>query len=154
MPCLMKKFLFLALAFLLIQGVVFAQKKNKKCNEGCAPKVALYSVNGDSLKLLTQLNKEKENRIRVVLEGGIENVKHTVYVTSKNAIIVKDTATKDEYIVIPQATEECEIIVDVKTYETFFSVRDIQKNGKIIKEIVREYPPKKYMVGYEKFAVL
>lgn len=153
MPCRMKKFFFLALSFILIQGVVFAQKKNKKCTEGCAPKVAVYSVNGDSVKLLTLLYKEKENRIRVVLEGGIENVKHTVFVTSKHAIIKKDTTTKDEYIVIPQATEECEIIVDVKTYETFFSVKDVQQNGKIVKEIVREYPPKTYMVGYEKYEV-
>ena len=150
----MKKFLILSLSLFLIQGILFAQKKNKKCNEGCAPKVALYSLEGDSVKLLTHLIKEQENRIKVVLEGGIENVKHTVFVTSKHAIIRKDTTTKDEYIVIPQTTEECEIIVDVKTFEPYFSVRDVEQNGKVVKEIVKEYPPKTYMVGYEKYQVL
>jgi hypothetical protein len=153
MPDYMKRIILFTFSILLMQGMVFAQKKNKKCNEGCAPKVAIYSIGEDSVKLLTKLYKEKENRIKVVLEGGIENVKHKVFVTSKHAIIRKDTTTKDEYIVIPQSTEECEIIVDVKTFEPFFSVRDVEKNGKIIKEIVREYPPKTYMVGYQKYEV-
>lgn len=149
----MKRIFLLSFCLLLLQGLVVAQKKSKKCNEGCAPKVAIYSLNSDTVKLLNTLYKDKENRIKVVLEGGIENVKHTVYVTSKNAIIKKDTTTKDEYLVIPQTTEECEIIVDVKTYEVYFSVRDVEQNGKVVKEIVKEYPPKTYMVGYERYEV-
>lgn len=149
----MKKILILSLSLLLINGVVIAQKKNKKCNEGCAPQVSIYSLEGDTVKLLTHLYKEKENRVKVALEGGIENVKHTVFVTSKHAIITKDTTTKDEYIVIPQTTEECEIIVDVKTFEPYFSVRDVEQNGKIVKEVIKEYPPKTYMVGYQMYEV-
>lgn len=141
-------FLFL---LIMLPGVSIAQKKNKKCKEGCAPKVSIYEVTKDSVKLLNQLHKE-ENRIKVVLEGGIENVKNTVFVTSKQAIIKKDTATRDEYIVIPQK-EMVEIIVDVKTYEVYYSVREVEDNGKRSKEILKEYPPKTYMVGYERYEV-
>ncbi|MBX9850545.1 MAG: hypothetical protein K2X86_02175 [Cytophagaceae bacterium] len=140
------------LLFLSLSFVGFAQKKNKKCNEGCAPKVSLYIVKGDSLQLINYLDKEHENRIRVVVEGGIENVKHTVFVTSKNAIIRKDTATANEYLVIPQK-EICEIIVDVKTFELYKSFREYEKDGKIVRELLREYPPKTYMVGYERYEV-
>ena len=139
----------LLLAILPLTGI--AQKKNKKCNEGCAPKVSLYMVKGDSLQIINYLDKH-ENRIRVVVEGGIENVKHTVFVTSKNAIITKDTSTANEYLIIPQK-EICEIIVDVKTFELYKSFREYEKDGKIVRELVREYPPKTYMVGYERYEV-
>jgi hypothetical protein len=136
-----------------MQIPVLAQKKSKKCNEGCAPKVAIYSIDGDTAKILTHLYSEKSTKIKVVVEGGIENVKHTVFVTSKHAIIIKDTTTRDEYVIIPQRTEECEIIVDVKTYETYYSVKEVEQNGKMVKEIIKEYPPKTYMIGYEKYKV-
>lgn len=136
---------------LLLPGAIMAQKKNKKCNEGCAPKVSIFSIVGDSVKYANNLHKE-ENRIKVVLEGGIENIKHTVYVTSKNAIIKKDTSAKDEYLVIPQK-DVCEIIVDVKTFETYYSIKETEVNGKKVKEILKEYPPKTYMVGYERYEV-
>lgn len=143
----------LILILLLFAGLPFAvaQKSNKKCKEGCAPKVSIYAVQGDSVNLLSYLQKDKETRIKVVLEGGIEKVKNTVYVTSKHAFVKKDTSTTNEYIVIPQ-NETCEIIVDVKTSEPYFSIKEIEKNGKKIKKTVA-FPPKTYMVGYERYEV-
>ncbi len=147
----MNPFKIIFAILLILPLSVFAQKKNKKCNEGCAPKVTLYCVTNDSVQFLTHLN-HNENRIKVVLEGGIENVKHTVFVTSKNAIIKKDSLNNDEYIVIPQK-EVCEIIVDVKTFEVYYSVRELNDGNKKVKEIIKEYPPKTYMVGYEHYEV-
>jgi hypothetical protein len=147
----MKHTLFLIVLIAFLPAALLAQKKNKKCNEGCAPKVSIYSVVGDSVKYTTVLHKD-ENRIKVILEGGIENIKHTVFVTSKNAIIRKDSSSQDEYIVIPQKAI-CEIIVDVKTLETYYSIKETEVNGKKVKEILKEYPPKTYMVGYERYDV-
>ncbi len=147
----MNPFKIIFAILLILPLSVFAQKKNKKCNEGCAPKVTLYCVTNDSVQFLTHLN-HNENRIKVVLEGGIENVKHTVFVTSKNAIIKKDSLNNDEYIVIPQK-EVCEIIVDVKTFEVYYSVRELNDGNKKVKEIIKEYPPKTYMVGYQHYEV-
>jgi hypothetical protein len=144
----------LKLAFLLfvLPFMAFAQKKGKKCNEGCAPMVKIYAVKGDSLKSIDYLVKNKENRIRVDVEGGIENVKHTMTVTSKNAVIKPDPARKNEFLITP-INEICEIIVDVKTFENYYSVSTQEVEGKKVKQVVKTYPPKTYMIGYEKFSV-
>lgn len=146
------RFLFVfALLFFFMPGSIMAQKKNRY-NEGSAPKVKIYQVGKDSLMQLSYLPKDRGTRIKVVLEGGIENIKNTVFVTSKQAIITKDTSTKDEYVIVPQK-ESCEIIVDVKTFEIYYAVKETETNGKKRKEIVKEYPPKTYMVGYERYEV-
>jgi hypothetical protein len=142
----------LTVLLLVFPFMVFAQKKSKKCNEGCAPMVRIYGVKGDSIKTINYLFKDKENRIRIEIEGGIENVKHTMTVTSKNAIIKSDPAVKNEYLVTP-LSQVCEIIVDVKTFENYYSVSMVQVGDKKVKQIVKKYPPKTYMIGYEKFAV-
>jgi hypothetical protein len=130
---------------------VFAQKKNKKYNEGDSPRIVIYKIAGDSAQLLKQLSSQK-NRIKVVLEGGMENIKHTVFVTSKNAIIEQDSVNKNEYSLIPQQ-ESCEIIVDVKTFEIYYAIKETDNGNKKVKEIIKEYPPKTYMIGYEHYEV-
>ncbi len=142
----------LVLLLFVLPFMVFAQKKSKKCNEGCAPMVKIYAVKGDSIQIIDYLVKDKENRIRVDMEGGIENVKHAMTVTSKHAIIKPDPAVKNEYLVTP-FNQICEIIVDVKTFEDYYNVSMVQVGDKKVKQVVKKYPPKTYMIGYEKFTV-
>jgi hypothetical protein len=142
----------LVLLLFVLPLAVFAQKKSKKCNEGCAPMVKIYAVKGDSTQIIDYLVKDKENRIRVDVEGGIENVKHSMTVTSKNAVIKPDPAVKNEFLITP-FNQVCEIIVDVKTFEDYYNVSMVQVEGKKVKQIVKKYPPKTYMIGYEKFTV-
>ena len=59
---------------------------------------------------------------------------------------------KNEFIVRPETDNNCEIIVDVKTFESYQDVKMLDAgNGKTIKQIVKKYPPKTYMIGYEKY---
>jgi hypothetical protein len=146
----MRKLFLLAFIITLVSVSSFGQTK-KGSNVGKTPKVSIYKVVKDSLAPLASFASNKETRIKVVLEGGMENVNHSLYVTSKNAVIKKDPSTKDEYLITPQ-DETCEIIVDVKTYEVYFSVIEKEVNGKKKKE-KKEYPPKTYMLGYEKYPV-
>jgi hypothetical protein len=148
----MKLKLRLVVLLIALPFMVFAQKKSKKCNEGCAPMVKIYSVIGDSVKTINYLKKDKENRIKVNVEGGIENVKHVMTVTSKNAIVKADPLVKNEYLITPQ-NDFCEIIVDVKTFENYYYVSMVQVGDKKVKQVVKKYPPKTYMIGYEKFTV-
>lgn len=143
----LRTIVILALTFISLN--VFAQGKPK---EGSAPKANIYLVEGDSENLITHLKKNKENKIRVKLEGGIENVKHTMYVTSKHASIKPDPKVENQYIIIPKE-ENVEIIVDIKTEEDYIQVKMVDKNGKQKKEIVKTLTPKTYMVGYEKVKV-
>jgi hypothetical protein len=145
----MKNLILVILTLSVLTGCLSAEKKKKKFYyEGLAPKVNIKIITNDSLKSVDYLQKD-ENRIKVVVEGGIQNIKNNVFVTSKNAIIKKDSLVKDEYIVIPQK-EYCEIIVDIETFELYFWVN--KPKGKR-KKIVKEYPPKKYMIGYERYEV-
>ena len=148
----MKLKLRLVILLLSLPFLLFAQKKGKKCNEGCAPMVKIYSVIGDSVKAIDYLRKDQENRIKINVEGGIENVKHTMTVTSKNALVKADPAVKNEFLITP-LQNVCEIIVDVKTYENYYYVSMVQVGDKKVKQVVKKYPPKTYMIGYEKFAV-
>jgi hypothetical protein len=146
------KFIPIILLILSVSQIATAQKKPKKCNEGCEPKVTIYEVSNDSIKILSYLSWDKDTRIRVVLEGGIENVRHTMFVTSKHAIIQKDTTTKNEYLIHPLG-EVCEIIVDVKTYELYKSFREIEQDGKVVRQFIKDFPPKTYMVAYQRYEV-
>lgn len=119
-----------------------AQKKDKNYNRGEAPKVKLFLVSGDSVSPLTTLPKNKESKIRVKLEGGMQNIKHEMYVTSKNASVKKDDKNPNDYLITPMKDEVCEIIVDVKTDEPYYHIKG--------KEVAKTYPPKTYMVGYER----
>lgn len=151
---MLEKFKFIAAILLfLLPTVIFAQKKKGKCNEGCAPSVSMFTLKGDSLLPLNFFIMDKENRIRIILEGGIENVKHTMFVTSKNAEVIPVSGKVGDFIVIPHKDEVCEIIVDVKTFENYYYVKTVEKDGKKVKEIVRTYHPRTYMVGFEKIEV-
>jgi hypothetical protein len=142
---------FIAL-FIFISSLSFAQKRPSLCREGCAPYVNFFLVKGDSLLPVTYLDKNKPNKMRVVMDGGIEKVKHKVIITSKNAKVMKADNSSDDYWITPQ-TEICEMIVDIKTYEDYQEVIKVKgKDGKEAKEVVKTFPPKTYMVGYERFA--
>jgi len=147
----MQKLFLLIFVVTLVSVSSFGQAK-KGSNVGKIPKVSIYKVvANDSLVPLTSFASNKESRIKVVLEGGMENVNHSLYVTSKTAVIKKVESSKDEYLVTPQE-ETCEIIVDVKTYDVYYSVTEKEVNGKKKKE-KKEFPPKTYMIGYEKYPV-
>ncbi|MBC7487120.1 MAG: hypothetical protein H7282_10260 [Cytophagaceae bacterium] len=141
---------FIAL-FIFISSLSYAQKRPSLCREGCAPYVNFFLVKGDSLLPITYLEKNKANKVRIVLDGGIEKVKHKLIITSKNAKITQ-IGTSDDYWVTPQSNI-CELIVDARTYEDY---QEVQKNkgkdGKETKEVIKTFPPKTYMVGYERFA--
>jgi hypothetical protein len=142
--------LFIAL-FVFISSMSYAQKKPSLCREGCAPYVNFFLVKGDSLLPITYLEKNKPNRVRIVLDGGIEKVKHKLIITSKNAKVVQVGNTAD-YLVTPQS-DICELIVDARTYEEYQEVQKSKtKEGKEKKEVVKTFPPKTYMVSYERFA--
>lgn len=136
----------------MLPVLAFSQKKKNKCNEGCAPNVSIYLVSNDSVQEISYLRRNTENRVMINLVGGIENVKHAVKVTSKNAIITPVPGAENEYLVTPQQ-DICEIIVDVKTFEDYYIVRREQVEGKEVKKVVDIYPPKTYMIGYERIEV-
>jgi hypothetical protein len=142
----------IALFLLILPLALLAQKS--KVKEGSTPESQVYLVEGDSLTKIQYLIKNEDNRIRVVVSGGIEQVKHIVVVTSKNAVVITNPTVKNEFIVRPSTDVPCEIIVDVKTFETYYHVKFIEvAGGKKMKQIVKKYPPRTYMVGYEKFKV-
>lgn len=139
---------FLMISLFLITSNSFAQKKSlQKYNEGTTPKVKIFMAN-DTTTTLTKLKKNAENKIKVVIEGGIDKVKSEVYVTSKNASIHKVPHTKYEYVIIPQ-DENCEIIVDIKLHENFLAFKEKEVKGKKVRELEKDYIPKTYMLAYE-----
>lgn len=145
------RLLFVAV-FIFISSLSYAQKRPSLCREGCAPYVNFFLLKGDSLLPITYLEKNKPNKVRIVLDGGIEKVKHKLIITSKNAKIAQVPNTEHDYWVTPQS-DICELIVDARTYEDY---QEVQKkkgpDGKEIKEVIKTFPPKTYMVGYERFA--
>jgi hypothetical protein len=143
-------FKIIALISFLLPLTLLAQK----AKEGSSPMVKVYLLQGDSAIKISYLRKNDDNKIRVVLGGGIEHVKHIVIVTSKDAMVKAVPDVKNEFIVRPETDNNCEIIVDVKTFESYHDVKMIDTgNGKKIKQIVKKYPPKTYMIGYEKYKV-
>ncbi len=143
--------LLLIILFVSATSFSFAQKRPKLCREGCAPYVNFFLVKGDSLLPIDYLDKKKPNRVRVALDGGIEKVKHKLIITSKNAKVTKVEGSEDDYWITPQSNI-CEIIVDVKTYEDYQEVQKVKKDGQETKEVIKTFPPKTYMVAYERFA--
>ncbi|MDF2456668.1 MAG: hypothetical protein K0R51_2661 [Cytophagaceae bacterium] len=142
---------FIAL-FIFITSMSYAQKRPSLCKEGCAPYVNFFLVKGDSLLPITYLQKNKPNKVRIVLDGGIEKVKHKLIITSKNAKITPIAGTDHDYWVTPQS-DICELIVDARTYEEYQEVQKGKaKDGKETKEVIKTFPPRTYMVGYERFA--
>jgi hypothetical protein len=141
-------FKIIALALFLLPETLWAQK----VKEGSTPIVKIYMVQGDSATKITYLRKNEDNRIRIEVGGGMENVKHIIVVTSKDAAVKAIADSKNEFMVRPEAAGSCEIIVDVKTFESYHDVKMVDTaNGKKIKQIVKKYPPKTYMIGYEKY---
>ena len=143
---------YLLLCFAILPLLGFSQQV-KKLKDANSPKVTFWAVKGDSLTPLKYLNKEKENRIQVKVEGGIENVKHQVTVTSKDAVVKPDPQVKNQYLVTPIHQKPCEIIVDVETFENYYGKQSVNREGKKPKQVVKTYTPRTYMVGYEKFEV-
>jgi hypothetical protein len=140
----------IALLFFALPVSLWAQK----IKEGSTPEVKIYLVQGDSATKASYLIKDQDNRIRIVVSGGIEQVKHIVIVTSKDAIVSPDLNVKNEFILRPETAGPCEIIVDVKTLENYNHVKIIETaGGKKMKQLVKKYPPKTYMIGYEKYKV-
>ncbi|MFL5729708.1 MAG: hypothetical protein ACJ75J_09515 [Cytophagaceae bacterium] len=139
-----------ALIFLTLPFAAFAQK----IKEGSTPVVKVYLVQGDSAVKATYLKKNTDNRIRVVVEGGIEQTKHLVVVTSKDASVKSVPDVKNEFLIKPETDAPCEIIVDLKTFEPYHDVKITNlEGGKKVKHLVKKYPPKTYMIGYEKYKV-
>jgi len=132
-------------------SICFAQKRPTLCREGCAPYANFFLVRGDSLLPISYLEKNKTNTIRIALDGGIEKVKHKMIITSKNAKVVKIEGSEHDYLITPQSSI-CEVIVDIKTYEDYQEVQKVKKDGQETKEVIKTFPPKTYMVAYERFA--
>jgi hypothetical protein len=142
----------IALFFLVLPLALLAQKR--KIKEGSMPESQVYLVEGDSLKKIQYLMKNEDNRIRITVSGGIEQVKHIVVVTSKNAVVISNPNVKNEFIVRPSTDAPCEIIVDLKTFETYHHVKFVEMaGGKKMKQIVKKYPPRTYMLSYGKFKI-
>ena len=125
----------------------------EKIKEGSIPQVQVYLVQGDSASKIMYLRKNEDNRIRVLVMGGIEQVRHIVVVTSKDAVVTADPRVKNEFIVRPETDYLCEIIVDLKTFENYNHVKIIEAGGKKMKQLVKKYPPQTYMIAYEKYKV-
>ena len=126
----------------------------QKVKEGSTPVVKVYLLQGDSAVKVSYLRKNEDNRIRIVVGGGMEQVKHILTVTSKDAVVKAVPDVKNEFLVRPETDSPCEIIVDIKTFENYQDVRMVESGtGKKIKQIVKKYPPKIYMIGYEKYKV-
>jgi uncharacterized protein YkvS len=143
-------FRIVALVSFLLPVTLFAQK----IKEGSTPLVKLYLLQGDTAVDIPYLRKNEDNRIRVVVGGGMEQVKHIIIVTSKDAAVKSIPDFKNEFIVRPETNNSCEIIVDVKTFESYQDVKMVDAGGgKKIKQIIKKYPPKTYMIGYEKYKV-
>jgi hypothetical protein len=142
--------LFLGSFFIAAHTLNAQNIDKRKCKKGCLPQANLFLVKGDSLVIPEYLELGKPNHMRFALDGGIEKVRHEMKVTSKNAIVTKVPGTTDEFIVTPQS-KECEIIVDVRTFENYYLVQRVTVKGKEEKRVIRTYPPKTYMVGYERF---
>src|ERR1700679_3792331 len=140
--------LLLCLVLLPLSG--FSQKLKKDDNH---PKLTFWAVVGDSLTPLKHLTKDKENRIQIKVEGGIDNVKHEITVTSKDASIRSDPQGKNQELVMPIHEKPCEIIVDIETFENYYGVQTLHREGKKPKQVVKTFPPKRYMLGYERFEV-
>jgi hypothetical protein len=141
-------FKIIALISFLLPLTLWAQK----VKEGSTPIVKIYLMQGDSATKISYLRKNEDNRIRVVVGGGMEQVKHIIIVTSKDAVIKPVADVKNEFTVRTETDNPCEIIVDVKTFESYQDVKMLDAgNGKTIKQIVKKYPPKTYMIGYEKY---
>jgi hypothetical protein len=142
----------IAFAFLMLP--VFAWAQNGKVKEGSTPQAEVYLLRGDSATKVFFLRKNEDNRIRIVVSGGIEKVKHIIIVTSKDAVVTADLSVKNEFIIRPETDKPCEIIVDVKTFESYNQVKIVEvPGGKKMKQLVKKYPPKTYMIGYEKYKV-
>jgi hypothetical protein len=139
--------------FLLMLPLTLLAQKGK-VKEGSTPESQIYLVEGDSLKKIQYLIKNEDNRIRVVVSGGIEQVRHIVVVTSNDAVVISDPNVKNEFIVRPSTDDPCEIIVDVKIFETYHHVKFVEvAGGKKMKQIVKKYPPRTYMLEYKKYKV-
>ena len=146
-----KKYFLIFFAFLPLLSFSQTGKELKK--EDNSPKVSFWLVVGDSLVPLKYLNKDKETRIAVKVEGGIEKVKHEVTVTSKDATIKADPQKQGQYVVTPIHDRPCEIIVDIETFENYYGVQTQHREGKKPKKVTKTFPPKRYMLGYERFEV-
>jgi len=143
---------YLLLCFIVFPLVGFSQKE-KKLKDDNTPKATFWAVQGDSLIPLHYLAKDKESRIQIKVHGGIESVKHEITVSSKDAVVKADPQVKNQYLITPVHQKPCEIIVDIETFENYYGTKTIHREGKKPKKKVIMYPPKRYMVGYERFEV-
>lgn len=125
---------------------------NKIIIAGSAPKISIFEVEKEGVSKMLYLKKDRESRIRVLLEGGIENVRHQLIISSKQAVITCDSLIKNEYIVKP-ISDVCEIIVDIKTMEDYYVVKNVVKQDNTTERVMEKMPPKTYMLGYERFSV-
>src|SRR6185437_9268643 len=114
---------YLFLCLLLFPLLGFSQTGKKLKKEDNSPKVSFWEVVGDSLTPLKYLNKKA------------------------------DQQKKGQYLVTPIHDKPCEIIVDIETFENYYGVQTLHREGKKPKQIVKTFPPKRYMLGYERFEV-
>lgn len=120
--------------------------------EGENPIVEVYQVFEDSMVPLAHLKKATEYKIKVVLKGGIEKTKHQLKISSTQALITKSEEI-NVYYVIPLSEGTLGISVEIELREPYQVVRLTTQKKKVIKEIVKVYSPKNYLIGYQVFQV-
>jgi hypothetical protein len=144
------KYYFKVVIFLI---VFFCQSTHQAysqvpAKEGGNPLVELFLLSGDSLVPLVQLSKGVEYKIKVVLKGGIERTKHQLKISSTQALISKSEEI-NVYYVIPLSEGSLGISIEIELKETYQVIRSDTQKKKVTKEIVKVYPPKNYLIGYQ-----
>ncbi|MFN8414911.1 MAG: hypothetical protein U0U66_01125 [Cytophagaceae bacterium] len=136
---------FFSAFFCISINLVQAQTPVK---EGGNPVIELLIVSGDSLKPLVRINHGTEYKIKVVLKGGIEKTRHQLNISSTQALITKSEEI-NVYYVIPLSEGSMGISVEIELREPYQVIKLNTQKKKVTKEIVKVYPPKNYLIGYQ-----
>lgn len=124
----------------------------QKTNKFTTPRAKITMVQNGMETSLNGFTYGKTHTIKVELEGGVENVDHKMYVTSRHAVVT--SLGNGIYEVTPVSKENVELIVDLQTFEDFqFYEMKPQGKKKKIKKVLSTYPPRKYMVAFERYNV-
>jgi hypothetical protein len=125
-----------------------------KYNEGGAPKAHFFLLQGDSLIPLVHLHRAEVNVVVIRVEGGMDYVLYNQVLSSRDAIIDKSKEERNVYYITPLKEEHCELVVDVRLMENYYHVEIIKQGKRNVKKIIKEYTPRTYMIGYERFKVV
>lgn len=146
--------IFYSIFIVLVSFTAFSQGNNgSNQNEGGLPK-ATYSIQGkDSLVPLQYLRGDAENRLVIRIVGGMEHVRYVQTVTSREALIEQSEVDEYVYYITPISEGSCEIMVHITLFEEYLHVKMVKVGDKEKKELVQAYPPKTYLIAYDRFDI-